>query len=390
MKCRNCGNEFTGNFCPECGTMVEQIDSLKKEKKKTLLEKVSSMLKKGNNGKKSLIVKIVIIVVVVAIVGGIGFSFFGVERIDWNELILGDLLPEPPSTKGEIEENSRERLYVDISGLSEEEYNDYVKECEKKNFTIDVEYDSSSYGAFNKDGYKLSITYLDEDSTIIELEIPMELSTIIWPQSIAGNQLPAPKSTKGKFSYEYDDNFFVYVGDMTKEDYVEYVNECYNKGFNIDYNKGEKYFSAKNSEGWKVYVDYEGFNIISISISLPEDDDTDTTDTTDTTESADETDTNDTKSENTTTNSTDLDPSFKAAMDSYESFMNDYVEFMKKYNENPSDSELLSEYSDFLNKYTTFMDDFNAWGNKDLNTAETNYYLEVQTRVNKKLQEIAN
>ena len=23
MKCKNCGNEFEGNFCPECGTKVD-------------------------------------------------------------------------------------------------------------------------------------------------------------------------------------------------------------------------------------------------------------------------------------------------------------------------------------------------------------------------------
>ncbi len=82
-------------------------------------------------------------------------------------------------------------------------------------------------------------------------------------------------------------------------------------------------------------------------------------------------------------------PDFKAAMDSYESFMNDYVDFMKKYNNNPSDPELLSEYADFMHKYSDFVEDFEKWEDEEMNNAEAAYYIDVQARVNKKLLEIS-
>ena len=84
-----------------------------------------------------------------------------------------------------------------------------------------------------------------------------------------------------------------------------------------------------------------------------------------------------------------ISSTFKTAMDSYEKFMNDYVDFMKKYKANPTDISLLSEYADYISKYTSFMNDFNAWQDKKLNTAELAYYIEVQTRVSKKLLEVA-
>ncbi|MEE0928550.1 MAG: DUF6591 domain-containing protein [Acutalibacteraceae bacterium] len=80
---------------------------------------------------------------------------------------------------------------------------------------------------------------------------------------------------------------------------------------------------------------------------------------------------------------------FKAAMDGYEDFMDDYVAFMKKYQKNPGDLSLLADYTDFLTKYTQWVEDFEKWEDEDLNTAELAYYTDVQARVTKKLLEVA-
>ena len=82
-------------------------------------------------------------------------------------------------------------------------------------------------------------------------------------------------------------------------------------------------------------------------------------------------------------------PEFKAAMDSYESFMNEYVDFMKKYMNNPGDISLLADYADYMSEYSSFVEDFEAWEDDDMNAAETAYYIDVQSRVSKKLLEIA-
>ena len=74
-------------------------------------------------------------------------------------------------------------------------------------------------------------------------------------------------------------------------------------------------------------------------------------------------------------------------MESYEKFMDEYIVFMQKYNSNPTDYELLKEYSTYLTKYNDMLDKFEKWEDEDLNDAETAYYIEVQTRVNKKLME---
>lgn len=95
------------------------------------------------------------------------------------------------------------------------------------------------------------------------------------------------------------------------------------------------------------------------------------------------------ESQESNTDSNGLRSDFKEAMDSYESFMNEYVAFMKKYAENPSDMSLLSDYTSYMSKYTDVVSKFAQWESEGLNDAELTYYLEVQTRVNAKLAEVA-
>ena len=81
---------------------------------------------------------------------------------------------------------------------------------------------------------------------------------------------------------------------------------------------------------------------------------------------------------------------FKEAMDSYEEFFDEYIAFMKKFSESDgSDLGLLSEYSEYMSKYAEAMKELSEWEEKELNKAETAYYIEVQARINKKLLEVS-
>lgn len=322
--------------------------------------------------------------IILAIIVVIGFCSIdndnGEEKIVWSEMALGDMLPKPPSNRGMLYENSDEQLHVSLNDVSDSDYNDYLDDCIDLGFSVDADKSSYSYKAYNSEGYCLSISHIGEELSI-DLEVPMVFGSITWPSSAAGSQLPAPKSATGKFSFEHDDSFFVYVGDTSKADYDEYVTACSEKGFNVDFDKGNTYYRADNAEGWHVSLTYEGNSIMSISIDAPDEEEIP-----EVTKTEDPPETEETNSDS---NETGLDPDFKAAMDSYEEFMNEYVAFMKKYNDNQSDLSLLADYAKFSLKYTEFMDDFEKWEDTDLNTEESQYYIEVQSRVTQKLLEIS-
>ena len=84
-----------------------------------------------------------------------------------------------------------------------------------------------------------------------------------------------------------------------------------------------------------------------------------------------------------------IDPDFKEAMDAYEDFIDEYVDIMKQYSKNPTDTSILAKYTEYMTEYVDMMEKFEKWENEDLNAAELEYYVEVQGRVSKKLAQVA-
>ena len=90
-------------------------------------------------------------------------------------------------------------------------------------------------------------------------------------------------------------------------------------------------------------------------------------------------------------NSTGVSKEFKETMDSYEKFFDEYIAFMKKYEKsNGTDMSLLADYAKYMQQYAETMKKFEDMKDDDMNTAETAYYIQVQSRINQKLLEVAN
>lgn len=162
------------------------------------------------------------------------------------------------------------------------------------------------------------------------------------------------------------------------DDYILDNNGYLNKNYDIDY-EGELVSEDKNIVIYYAKEDYTASVEEKVSTST----------TNNAIPSSAKQTTTTTGKKTTTTNDSGLDADFKAAMDSYEKFMNEYVAFMKKYKANPSDLSLLADYADYMSKYADFVEDFENWEDEDMNAAETAYYIDVQSRVSKKLLEVA-
>lgn len=376
MKCDQCGTEFEGNFCPDCGAKrVSAHTAGTKPKKK----------------KKPFFLRWWFILLAVIVVGGVALSVGGDgEKIVWSDMVLGDMLPEPPANKGEIYTNSSENLDIEINDISDKQYADYVDACEKMGFAVEAETTSYTYSAYHTDGYKLNLSHYSKNMSI-HLEAPMEIGSISWPTSAVGQLLPTPESTVGKFLYEYADSFAVYIGNTNISDYAEYIAACSACGFIVDYYKSDKVYYADNTDGYHIWVEYKGNNIMYISIASP-DEKTDIP-TQPSTQATTENTTSDTYAEPSTSENTanlaSLRSDFKEAMDSYEEFMDEYVAFMKKYADSDGTNlSILADYAKYMSKYADMIKKFEKWESEDLNAAETAYYIEVQSRVAKKLLEV--
>jgi len=219
-----------------------------------------------------------------------------------------------------------------------------------------------------------------------ESETEEQYSEMIWPQHGIGKEVPVPDKDPliGKVNWEYDDSFVLSVANMTKDDFNAYSNTCYDAGFNVDYRKVDGCYQANNSDGYHLYLRLDDGDVMFVRVDGPvEESITNESET----EEVAELETESTAPETSEANSDEIRPETKEALDSYEEFMGEYVDFMKKYNEDSSNTDLIKDYASYMTKYADFTDKFNKMED-DLNDAELSYYLKVQARVLDKLSEI--
>lgn len=219
-----------------------------------------------------------------------------------------------------------------------------------------------------------------------ESETEEQYSEMIWPQHGIGKEVPVPDKDPliGKVNWEYDNSFVLSVANMTKDDFEAYSDTCYDAGFNVDYRKVDGCYQANNSEGYHLYLRLDDGDVMFVRVDGPAEESV--TNESETAEMI-ESETESTAPESSETSSDEIRPETKEALDSYEEFMEGYVDFMKKYNENSSDATLLKDYASYMTKYADFTDKFNKMKD-DLNAAELSYYLKVQARVLDKLSEV--
>ena len=200
-KCSKCGKEFEGKFCPECGT--------KSGASPAPVAKPESKLRNRE--------RICMIIAAIAVIVVIGMAAYNlrsgrqnaapeptaqVASIDWTGVELKDALPTLPSDNGKIYQSSAERLRVSVNGVSAEKYNAYIFDCIDNNFTVEIEKDSNNaFSAYNAEGYHISLSHTG-DQMEVELEAPMDMGDISWPDNAAGELLPTPQSLTGKFTYK--------------------------------------------------------------------------------------------------------------------------------------------------------------------------------------------
>lgn len=369
--CRNCNTPIAKNakICPSCGV----------ENKKPFFKRWWFAL-----------------FIIILILSGIGsISRNRKEKFDWNEVELCDRLPKPKSNVGTIISNDSDHLSLHVEKTSKRDYSTYVEECQSMGYTVESEKVGDNYTAFDEEGYVLVLNYIGE-TMHVALDAPIEMGALNWPKSEIAGLLPLPKSTIGKISTDTESGCCIYVGEMSIGDFNAYVDECSDYGFSVDYERGDKFYNAKDEKENELSLSYQGNNVMVIQIRKTDKVDAGETDIQTELETDKETSSASDQEETTEKTNDDAElvdgmrPEFKQVMDSYEEFMNEYCEFMEKYAESDgTDVGLLADYASYMSKYADMVEDFEAWDDGEMNTAETAYYLDVQTRVSKKLLEAA-
>ncbi len=195
------------------------------------------------------------------------------QKIDWNDIYLNKELVNIKSPKGEIISNTKNGLYLRICNINLKDYNNYVKSLKQKGYKIDIEDNTNTFLAYNEEGYKIYIIYDEDDKELtIDLDEPIEMSKIKWPNYGLAKKIPTPSSLYGKISSDSDDFFGAYIGNTSKKEFEEYVEACRKKGFTKNHTKTETYYSANNFWNYEITIEYLGNKTMHISIEEREND----------------------------------------------------------------------------------------------------------------------
>jgi hypothetical protein len=225
-----------------------------------------------------------------------------------------------------------------------------------------------------------------------------------WPTSTLVKSLPVPESKYGEIVLDAEDSFEIDVFNTSKSQFADYINACKENGFNVDYYGTEDSYDAENKDGYTLSLSYDKRKK-TMNIDIYDlDDDTEDTQEPEETEEPEETDDSenakDTSKDSSKTDKKEkkktsskkkdgaVDADFKKMMDSYEDFFDEYIEFMKKYENSDDVAGMLNDYADYMTKYADYMQKLNDVDTDNLSTADAAYYTKVQARIVKKLAEI--
>lgn len=192
-----------------------------------------------------------------------------VEQISWDNLILGENLPDFGYNEAEVVWDTDNNLILYFYDMESSKFESYIEECKEFGYTIDAEDSGANYTAYNQEGYYLHLQYLDfsdDKKLTIDLENPIKSEQIIWPSSELVKDIPIPQSLVGEVSTENSEAYAVYLVQIESAYFLEYISLCMDNGFNVDYSKSDTYFSAENGDGISLTVEYRGFNILYIYV----------------------------------------------------------------------------------------------------------------------------
>ena len=366
------------------------------------------------------------------------------QTFTWPTSGLATLLPEPATNKGQIISSNDTSLSVEVHGCDEASYSAYLKQCQDAGFTVEASSSSDSYDAYDEEGNKLRLNlYKSTDEMDIVLDKAEEFDGLVWPTTGLAANLPAPASTMGKIITDSSSAWKATMGQTDKAAYKAYVEEVFAAGFDQNYDKGDESFTADNTNGLHVEIRYTGANTMSVGIKVAESEErpdkdvsaasttagtasstqdaSSTAATADTANDAQGTDTTDAKtagddSTKTRSNTSDkkdgnlgqslinaggellngavnaaadalVTPEFKEMLDSYETFMNHYVEIAKRA-ETSTDAQLLSEYGTLIQEEADWIAKIDAIDPNTLSAADSAYYVAVTGRVLAKVSEL--
>lgn len=298
----------------------------------------------GKHGRRRVAIAAMLAVValILSIIGAAGGSSSSsssfCKPMEWPSGGVASKAPSIENKNGYIWTDTADYVSMEVCEASESDFSAYVKAAQDKGFTVDYRKGDGSFTAFNADGDKLSASYYSYSK-----EINIKLSSAKYLKEQEENQSDAEDEEAKKAEEEAEKK-------AAEEAAAESAEEA--KKLEEEQKKAEE--EAKKQAEAEKKAEEEAK-----------------------------------KAQEQQNNSTGgVSAAVKEAMDSYESAMNKYADFMEKYENEGAPSSMLTDYLDMLNQANDAMKKLDAIDQSGWSTADNDYYLEVMNRVNQRLAQV--
>ena len=165
---------------------------------------------------------------------------------NWPTQGLGSDLPAPENGTIRSSYSNKSSFSATIKGIKQADFDAYVEECQKSGYTIDAESSDRQYEAYNEADQKLTVSYWSSNKELnVRVEKAVEMGEFHWPTGEIVSGVPVPEAEKSNLEKLSNNSLSMYVGDLTKEEFVSYVNQCMEAGFEGSYYDDNDTFYGK-------------------------------------------------------------------------------------------------------------------------------------------------
>lgn len=152
------------------------------------------------------------------------------EEINLDDYELLKQLPAPPSSRGNIEQNTDEQLIIYFGDVPFAEYELYVTSCKESGFANDASEEDNKYTAENEEGYLLTAEYISYNILKISIKVPFYSVSV---KTIC---------SENAFMNQYDVNVII------NDEYMETISHGGQETYNFTLKEGTYNIEVCNAE----------------------------------------------------------------------------------------------------------------------------------------------
>lgn len=170
-------------------------------------------------------------------------------EFNWPSSSFAKLLPVPKSSIGYIDWENESGFVIYVSKTTIDDYKEYVKACEEKGFTVEINKGEDYYWAKDKNNYSLHVDYEGKEVMFIRIDVPKSDKT----DTTSNEKSSASNDKKNTTNQQYY-NLSI-ISDSTLKN--NFITAC--KEIKMDPDKIESVFKKHDwSNGPRYKFTYEG------------------------------------------------------------------------------------------------------------------------------------